>query len=118
MPSSITKVWREPRNCTACYFCQGKVTGYKAKNKKDTVYPNLAPAMRLVPRSADLPLPSTKVFSDSISRAGGAHYHLHEHDDEFQASASDCMPQLFCQPEINNLVCDLRNKKEIKVHGL
>ena len=76
-----------------CYFCLVKVKGYSAKYKKDKVYPNHASALRPVPHNDSLPIPSTTLVSDNMHWDREIHDHLGEHDDEFQGSASDSMPQ-------------------------
>jgi hypothetical protein len=77
-------VWREPTNHTDdCYFCLVKVEGYSAKNKEDIVYPNLSSAMRQIPHSDDLTVPSTTLVSDNMHRDREIHDHLGGHDDEF-----------------------------------
>jgi hypothetical protein len=48
----------------------------------------------------------------TVPRAGGLNNHLDEYDDEFQTKASDCMPQLFSQPQLNDLVCNLNLPKD------
>ena len=51
-------VWRKQVNhCDDCYFCLCKVSGYKKKNKKDIVYPNLPSVMRKIPHGQDVPFP-------------------------------------------------------------
>jgi hypothetical protein len=113
MPFAVPLVRRKPTNHTdVCYFCQAKVEGYSAKNKKGIVYPNLPSAMRSVLHSDDLPVSSATVVSHSILQAGGICDNLDERDDEFQASASDCIPQLFSQPELNDLVRNLNLPKD------
>ena len=58
-------VWREPRNhVDDCYFC---ITGFNASSRKKIKYPNLRSAMRPVPHSDDLPVPTPPVNKDLLS---------------------------------------------------
>ena len=61
-------VWRELRNhADDCYFCLTNITGFNASSKKKIKYPNLRSAMRLVPHSDDLPVPTRPVNKDLLS---------------------------------------------------
>ena len=61
-------VWREPRNhADDCYFCLTNITGFNASSWKKIKYPNLRSAMRPVPHSDDLPVPTPPVNKDLLS---------------------------------------------------
>ena len=51
-------VWREQKDhSTDCYFCFVKTSGYNKKNESKIEYPNLLPAIRPMPHSAEIPVP-------------------------------------------------------------
>jgi hypothetical protein len=103
LPFAVLMVWSEPRNHTDdCCFCLVKVEGYSGKNKKDIVYLSVPSTMRSVPHNDDPPNPSTTLVSDNMHLDKEIHDHLGEHDEEFKRRASDGMPQLFSQPELND----------------
>ena len=61
-------VWREPRNHAAdCYFCLTNIIGFNESSRKTIKYPNLRSAMRPVPHSDDLPVPTPPVNKDLLS---------------------------------------------------
>ena len=61
-------VWREPRNHAGdCYFCLTNITGFNASSRKKIKYPNLRSAMRPVPHSDYLPVPTPPVNKDLLS---------------------------------------------------
>ena len=65
---AVPMVWREPRNHTDdCYFCLTNITGFNASSRKKIKYPNLRSAMRPVPHSDDLPVPTPPVNKDLLS---------------------------------------------------
>ena len=65
---AVPMVWREPRNhADDCYFCLTNVTGSNASSRKKIKYPNLRSAMRPVPHSDDLPVPTPPVNKDCLS---------------------------------------------------
>ena len=58
MRFAVPMIWREQRgHITDCYFCLTKKKGYKQRNRKKILYPNLPSAIRPVLHSADLPIP-------------------------------------------------------------
>ena len=65
---AVPMVWREPRNhADDCYFCLTKITGFNASSRKKIKYPNRLSAMRPVPHSDDLPVPTPPVNKDLLS---------------------------------------------------
>ena len=61
-------VWREPQNyADDCHFSITNITGFNASSRKKIKYPNLRSAMRPVPHSDDLPVPTTPVNKDRLS---------------------------------------------------
>ena len=65
---AVPMVWREPRNhADDCYFCLTNITGFNASSRKKIKYPNLRSAMRPVPHSDDLPVPTPPVNKDLLS---------------------------------------------------
>ena len=65
---AVPMVWREPRNhADDCYFCLTNITGFNASSRKKIKYSNLWSAMRPVPHSDDLPVPTPPVNKDLLS---------------------------------------------------
>ena len=65
---AVPMVWREPWNhADDCYFCLTNNTGFNASSRKKIKYPNLWSAMRPVPHSDDLPVPTPPVNKDLLS---------------------------------------------------
>ena len=65
---AVPMVWREPRNhADDCYFCLTNITGFNASSRKKIKYRNLRSAMRPVPHSDDLPVPTPPVNKDLLS---------------------------------------------------
>ena len=65
---AVPMVWREPRNhADDCYFCLTNITGFNASSRKKIKYPNLRSAIRPVPHSDDLPVPTPPVNKDLLS---------------------------------------------------
>ena len=65
---AVPMVWRELRNhADDCYFCLTNITGFNASSRKKIKYPNLRSAMRPVPHSDDLPVPTPPVNKDLLS---------------------------------------------------
>ena len=65
---AVPMVWREPRNhADVCYFFLTNITGFNASSRKKIKYRNLRSAMRPVPHSDDLPVPTPPVNKDLLS---------------------------------------------------
>ena len=61
-------VWREWQNHEDdCYFCLTNITGFNVSSRKKIKYPSLRSAMRPVPHSDDLPVPTPPVNKDLLS---------------------------------------------------
>ena len=59
---------RDPRNhADDCNFCLSNITGFNASSRKKIKYPNLRSAMKPVPHSDDLPVPTLPVNKDLLS---------------------------------------------------
>ena len=109
LPFGVPMVWREQVNhVDDCYFCMVKVDGHNKKSMKSIVYPNLKSAIRPVPHSPEIPVPTPPVTLESSSSSSDSTYN----DDEFAASTEDEKPDLFTQEELNDLVRDLGLSKE------
>ena len=67
----ITLVYKEIEASTKipvdCYFCLTNINGFNASSRKKIKYPNLRFAMRPVPHSDDLPVPTPPVNKDLLS---------------------------------------------------
>ena len=60
-------VWSEPRNhVDDCYFCLTKTSGFTASSRKKINNPNLPSAMRPVPYTDGLPIPTPPVVKDLL----------------------------------------------------
>ena len=65
---AVPMVWRESRNhADDCYFCLTNITGFNASSRKKIKYPNLRSAVRPVPHSDGLPVPTPLVNKDLLS---------------------------------------------------
>ena len=64
----ISMIWREPANhVDDCYFCIVNVAGFSFKNKSKINYPNISSAMRPVPHSDSMPVPTFNSFTQSFN---------------------------------------------------
>jgi hypothetical protein len=94
----VPTICREPKiHSDDCYFCCCDVKGYKSKNKKVTLYPNLPSALRPVVHSPEIPVPQpTEILEDTSTDtfdSGGD-------DEDFLCHAESQIPQLFTQSEL------------------
>ena len=111
MPFGVPMVWREPRNHgDDCYFCTVQIVGHTKTSRRNIVYPNIPSAMRPVPHSESIPVPSpsninppTETGSDSDT-----------HDETYQPDSLDetRVPSPFTQHQLNDLVRDLNLPKD------
>jgi len=106
-----------------CYFC---LTGVTVKSKHTVQYPDLPSVMRLVPHSAELPVPkhpAIMTLSDSESSdedVGQANKNM-DCDPTFAGASSSNEPHLLNQGDLNDIVHDLnlsRKQAEILVSRL
>lgn len=64
----IPMIWRDPTNhVDDCYFCIVNVAGFSSKNKSKINYPNIPSAMRPVPHSDSIPVPTFSSFTQSFN---------------------------------------------------
>ena len=117
MPFSIPMVWREPKNHhDDCYFCLCNVHGYSSKNKKEIIYPNLLSAIRPIPHSESLPVPSPPISLENINEPNDSEEDENR-EDVYKPEVNDEAPILFNQHELNDLVRDnVANRTIIIVH--
>ena len=114
MPFAIPMVWREPRDHVSdCYFCLSNISGFSSKTKKQIIYINVPSAMRPVPHSDDLPVPtapsSYSVGDDDDSDKNVTTAETNIDDDFVGPDSSE--PHLINQAELNDLVRDLSLSK-------
>src|SRR5215469_15139473 len=114
MPFAVPMVWREPKDhVTDCYFCLTNISGFSGKNKHKIKYPDLPSAIRPVPHSDELPIPTPVAISSVQSSDDDVE------DDKMCSSDDDCgnlssnEPHKINQNELNDLVRDLRLSKNL-----
>ena len=116
MPFAVPMIWREPRDhITDCYFCLTKVSGFSSKNKSNIEYPSLDSAIRPVPHSAELPIPTPPVSKQLLSSSDESSTDSDEDVDELHDTYEACTsndPHLISQTELNDLVRDLNLSKQ------
>ena len=112
MRFGVPMVWREPSNhVDDCYFCVTNIPSYHPAALAKVDYPNLPSALRPVPHSAEVPVPTPEqrfldiTLSDSESAEGAGS------DSEF-SSVLSAGSSKFSQAELNDLVRDLDLPKE------
>ena len=113
---AVPMVWREPRNyADDCYFCLTNITGFNASSRKKIKYPNLRSAMRPVPHSDDLPVPTPPVNKDLLSssdeeipsREDSAESISLEDIESTYSGTSGNEPHWITQENLNDLARDL-----------
>ena len=113
----IPMIWREQKNhVDDCYFCLVNVKGYNKRNKHKLQYPNLASALRPIPQSEEIPVPTFTELSEIDDEELGLFFDSSQTDEnselDFQLSSSFSeRPLLFNQSELNDLVRDLNLSK-------
>ena len=115
-------VWREPTDHVSdCYFCLTSITGVIAKSKQTVQHPNLPSAMRLVPHSAELPVPkapTNTMLSDSESSDDLGQANNMDCDPTVAGASSSSEPHLLTQGDLNDIVRDLiLSKKQAELLG-
>ena len=118
---AIPMVWREPRNhADDCYFCLTNITVFNASSWKKIKYPNLRSAMRPVPHSDDLPVPTPPVNKDLLSspdeeipsREDSAESLSLEDIESTYSGTSGNKPHWITQEDLNDLARDLYLSKQ------
>ena len=118
---AILMVWREPRNhADDCYFCFTNITGFNASSRKKIKYPNLRSAIRPVPDSDDLLVPTPPVNKDLLSssdeempsREDSAESIFLEDIESTYSGISENEPHLIMQEDLNDLDRDLYLSKQ------
>ena len=118
---AVSMVWREPRNhADDCYFCLTNITGFNASSRKKIKYPNLRSAMRPVPHSDDLPVPTPPVNNDLLSlsdeeipsREDSAESISLEDIESTYSGTSGNQPHWITQEDLNDLARDLYLSKQ------
>ena len=114
-------VWRELRNHGSdCYFCLTNITGFNASSRKKIKYPNLRSAMRPVPHSDDLPVPTPPVNKDLLSsldeempsREDSAESISLQDIESTYSGTSGNEPHWITQEDLNDLARDLYLSKQ------
>ena len=123
---AVPMVCRELRNhADDCYFCLTNITGFKASSRKKIKYPNLRSAMRPVPHSDDLPVPTPPVNKDLLSpsdeempsRKDSAESTSLEDVESTYSGTSRNGPHLITQEDLSDLAHDLYVKTAVKALG-
>ena len=118
---AVPMVWRELWNhADDCYFCLTNITGFNASSRKKIKYPNLRSAMRPVPHSDDLPVPTPPVNKDLLSssdeempsREDSAKSISLEDIESTYSGTSGNEPNWIIQEELNDLAHDLYLSKQ------
>ena len=118
---AVPMFWREPRNhVDDCYFCLTNITAFNASSRKKIKYPNLRSAMRPVPYSDDLPVPTPSVNKDfhsssdeeMSSREDFAESISLEDIESIYSGISGNEPHWITQEDLNDLARDLYLSKQ------
>ena len=99
-------IWREPANhVDDRYFCSVNVAGFSSKNKSKINYPNISSAMRPVPHSDNIPVPTfysfTQLFNETDTCA--SEDSSIEDDEYYPSSDQEELPVLIKQSFFNDL---------------
>ena len=117
MPFAVPMVWREPTDhSTDCYFCMTSIDGITVKTRGKVNYPNLASAIRPVPHSAQLPVPSPPSAAE-LESIGDSDSAASAEDDVRNDDAMDVdfgkgEPIPFSQGALHDLIRDLNLPKD------
>ena len=118
---AVPMVWRETQNhADDCYFLLTNITGFNASSRKKIKYPHLRSAMRPVPDSDDLPVPTPPVNKDLLSssdeempsREDSAESISLEDIESTYSGTSGNEPPWITQEDLNDLACDLYVSKQ------
>ena len=115
----VPMVWREPKNHVDDYnFCLVNVKGFNKKNKQHLQYPNIHSAMRPIPHSNEVPLPTFTKFPDidenqlrSSTSSSNSDDDDEKEDIAHEAWNADRV-SLYSQSELNDLIRDLNLPKQ------
>ena len=114
---AVPMVWREPRNhADDCYYCLTNITGFNVSSRKKIKYPNLRSAMRPVPHSDDLPVPTPPVNKDLLSSSDekclqGRILPLEDIGSTYSGTSGK-EPHWITQEDLNDLARDLYLSKQ------
>jgi len=106
-----------------CYFSLTSITGITSKSEHTVKYPDMAPAMRPISQSEELPVPKpleNLTFSDNNSDSddhGQQEWANGDCDPTFEASSSSYESSLLTQGDLNGLVHDLNMSKKNKLNS-
>nr|CAI5861869.1 unnamed protein product [Callosobruchus analis] len=95
----VPMVWREPKNhVDDCYFCLANINGINRNNRHQWTYPNLDSAIRPIPHSDEIPIPTFHELPDISDNEHcpsdrSSHTNETNSDDEWTSS----VPQRFNQ---------------------
>ena len=115
---AVLMVWRELRHhADDCYFCLTNITGFNASSRKKI---NLRSAMRPVPHSDDLPVPTPPVNKDLLSssdeempsREDSAESISFEDIESTYSGTSGNEPHWITQEDLNDLARDFYLSKQ------
>ena len=118
---AVPMVLREPQNhADDCYFSLTNIIGFNASSRKKIKYPNLRSAMRLVPHSDDLPVPTPPVNKNLLSssdkempsREDSTESISLEDIESSYSGTSGNEPHWITQKDLNDLARDLYLSKE------
>ena len=112
---AVPMVWREPRyHVDDCYFCLTNITGFNASSRKKIKYPNLRSALRPVPHSDDLPVPTPPENKNLLSSSDeempsrqDSAESISLEDSESYSGTSGNEPHWITQEDLNDPVRDL-----------
>ena len=111
LPFGIPMVWREQQNHhDDCYFCMISTKGFNKRNKSKIIYPNLKSAIRPVPHSDDIPVPTPPL--EMQSSLDSESERSESDTEQYQSEMLNDSPELFSQAQLNDLTRELNLSKE------
>ena len=120
MPFVIPMVWREQADHTTnCYFCLTDIKGFSRKNKSKIKYPDCRSAMKPVPHSSEVSIPSPPPTGALDKDASSSQSQSSSEASESEMCTDEIEPHdpiLINQHMLNDLVRDLvlpKNKAEL-----
>jgi hypothetical protein len=114
MPFGVPMIWREPTShLNDCYFCITNTSGFTSKNKQNIEYPNLPSALRPVPHSEDVPIPTVPAeLSLSLSSSDSPQSDPQSAIEDDYTATDNKEPKLMSQSDLDDLVRDLDLPKQ------